>query len=177
MEIMEIIKKNLHDIGEDYDLLKPFMQDWLFKVEEVIQNKKASQAEAVDTLKSIDFSVKTIAAEVNASRTTMYNHQQLLRRYIKMAAEKASADNPYSLITKVQTEKSGLQDQINKLMLRDVDIELLKQENRNLAVVLEGKNDEIKRLEERIMLLSTENQRLKSGKADNRATVRPFRKK
>lgn len=177
MEIVEVIKKNLHDIGEDYDLLKPFMQEWLCKVEEVVQRKKAAQSEAVDTLKTIDFSVKAIAAEINASRTTMYNHQQLLRRYIKTAAEKASADNPYSLITKVQTEKTGLQEQIDKLMLRDVDIELLKQENRNLAAALEGKNNEIKRLEERIMLLSSENQRLKSGKAGNGAAVKPFRKK
>ena len=165
MEIVEVIKKNLHDIGEDYDLLKPFMQEWLCKVEEVIQRKKAAQSEAVDTLKTIDFSVKAIAAEINASRTTMYNHQQLLRRYIKTAA------------TKVQTEKTGLQEQIDKLMLRDVDIELLKQENRNLAAALEGKNNEIKRLEERIMLLSSENQRLKSGKAGNGAAVKPFRKK
>lgn len=81
MDTVEIIRQNLSAIGEDYDSLKPFMKKWLEKVETAIQSRKSIQEEAVSTLKSVDYSVKAIAAEIGASRTTIYNHEQLLKRY------------------------------------------------------------------------------------------------
>ena len=61
------------------------MKKWLEKVETAIQSRKSIQEEAVSTLKSVDYSVKAIAAEIGASRTTIYNHEQLLKRYIEQS--------------------------------------------------------------------------------------------
>lgn len=176
MEYEELIRENLKAINEDYDMLKPFMQKRLLEVESVIQNRRKQQEEAVAMLKTTDYSLKSIAEEIKASRTTLYNHEQLLKRYIEQSAVVASASNPLSLIDKVQAEKSLLQDQVTKLMERDVDMELMRLQNRELSTALEGKNADIERLQARISELSEENRKLKSGTAEKPA-VKAFRKK
>ncbi len=162
MDIIETIKQNLAAINEEYDSLKPFMQKWLIKVEEAIQKRAQTQAEAAETLRSVDYSVKSISEDVGASRTTMYNHEQLLKRYVEYSAIKAAAKSPFADISKLREEKSVLQDQVKKMMARDVDVELLKMQIRSLSTTLEGKNAEIKRLEARIENLSKENHSLKT---------------
>ena len=61
-------------------------------------------------------------------------------------------------------------------MERDVDMELMRLQNRELSTALAGKNAEIKRLQSRISELSEENRKLKSGTAEKPA-VKVFRKK
>ena len=176
MEYEELIRDNLKAINEDYDTLKPFMQKRLLAVENVIQNRREQQEAAVMMLKTTDYSLKSIAEEIKASRTTLYNHEQLLKRYIEHSAAIASAPNPLILIDKVQAEKSLLQDLVTKLMERDVDMELMRLQNRELSTALEGKNAEIERLQTRISELSEENRKLKSG-TPAKSTVKAFRKK
>ena len=178
MDINTTVKEKLSAIGEDFDMLKPFMQKWVLSVEEAIQERMSAQAEAISSLKGVDYSVKSISASVGASRTTMYNHEQLLKRYIEYSAKVASEQSPYTEITRLQEEKSLLQEQIRKFMERDVDAELLKMQVRSLGATLEGKNAEIKRLESRIAELSEENRVLKlSGKQSSaHYTGTPFKK-
>lgn len=162
MEYEELIRENLKAIAEDFDELKPFMQKRLVEVETVIQNRREEQENAVEILKSTDYSLKSIANEIGASRTTLYNHEQLLKRYIEYSASIASSTNPLLKIDKIQAEKSLLQEEITKLMERDVDIELMRIQNKELSTSLEGKNTEIERLQKRISELSEENHKLKS---------------
>lgn len=162
MEYEELIRENLKAIDEDFDELKPFMQKRLVEVETVIQNRREDQENAVEILKSTDYSLKSIANEIGASRTTLYNHEQLLKRYIEHSAAIASSSNPLLKVDKVQSEKSLLQEEITKLMERDVDLELMRIQNRELSTSLEGKNSEIERLQKRISELSEENHKLKS---------------
>lgn len=175
MDCIEIIKENLKAINEDYDSLKPFMKKHLQTIENAIQERYQKQNTAVNTLKSIDYSLKSIAEEIGASRTTLYNHEQLLKRYIEQSTEAVDTTNPLTQIDKVQKEKSLLQDQITKMMERDVDIELLRMQNRELSTSLEGKNNEIERLQARISELSEENRKLKAD-VSSQAT-KAFRKK
>ena len=177
MEIVPIIRKKLSAIGENYDMLKPFMRTWLEKIETVIQDRKQKQSEASKQLKSIDYSVKSIADEVHASRTTMYNHEQLLKRYIEYSAGAEASDSPFNEISRLQNEKQSLQEQISKLMLRDVETELMKMQIRTLSATLEGKNAEIVRLEKRVAELSEENQELKRSGRKPVARPAAFRKK
>lgn len=162
MEYEELIRENLKAIDEDFDELKPFMQKRLVEVETVIQNRREEQENAVEILKSTDYSLKSIANEIGASRTTLYNHEQLLKRYIEHSAAIASSSNPLLKVDKVQSEKSLLQEEITKLMERDVDLELMRIQNRELSTSLEDKNSEIERLQKRISELSEENHKLKS---------------
>ena len=177
MDIENTIRTRLQSMGEDYDSLKPFMRKWLIKVETEIQRRYNQQQTAVDALKTADYSVKSIAAEIGAARTTMYNHEQLLKRYIETSAGNIAASNPFAEISKLQAEKQLLQAQINKMMERDVDIELLKGQNKDLSVTLEGKNAEIARLQERLSTLSAENAALKaSGGTSHKPTIKAFKK-
>lgn len=176
MEYEELIRENLKVIGEDFDMLKPFMQKRLLEIESVIQNCREQLEDAVVMLKATDYSLKSIGEEIKASRTTLYNQEQLLKRYIEQSATVASASNPLSLIDKVQAEKSLLHNQVTKLMERDIDMELMRLQNRELSTTLEGKNTEIERLQARISELSEENRKLKSG-TPAKPTVRAFRKK
>ena len=162
MEYEKLIRENLKAIDEDFDELKPFMQKRLVEVETVIQNRREEQENAVEILKSTDYSLKSIANEIGASRTTLYNHEQLLKRYIEHSAAIASSSNPLLKVDKVQSEKSLLQEEITKLMERDVDIELMRIQNKELSTSLEGKNTEIERLQKRISELSEENHKLKN---------------
>lgn len=178
MDINERIINNLSALGEDYDTLKPFMQKWLEKIETEIQERWQAQENAIQTLRSMDFSVKSIASKIGASRTTMYNHEQLLKRYIEQSSSSLTGKNPYSEIAQIQEEKSLQQDQIQKMMQRDVDIELLKMQNQSLSATLAGKNEEIQRLSDRLSELSQELEQLKtSGRGKQQYTTIPFRKK
>ena len=178
MDLEQRIKDNLLTLGEDYDNMKPFMQKWLEKIEAEIQDRYQAQKSAIQTLRGMDYSVKSIAAKIGASRTTMYNHEQLLKRYIEQSSGSLAAENPFTAIGQLQEEKSVQQDQITKLMERDVDIELLKMQNQNLSTTLAGKNEEIERLSGRISELSRELEMLRSsGKASSQRTTVPFRKK
>lgn len=179
MDITEAVRQNLSAINEDYDALKPFMQKWVMKVEEAIQERAKTQADAAEALRSADYSVKAISETVGASRTTMYNHEQLLKRYIEQSTAKAMAQSPLSDVARLQDEKAILQEQIRKLMARDVDVELVKMQNRSLSTTLEGKNAEIKRLEARIKELSEENRALKMSGRRPPASIKsiPFKKK
>ncbi len=163
MDSEELIKKNLEAINEDYEILKPNIKKWLQQIEGVIQERKKMQDEAIKTIKSVDYSIKSIATEIGASRTTLYNHEQLLKRYIEQSISIADSANPYSLVEKVQSEKALLQDQIAKMMEHDLDNELLRVQNKELSTSLEGKNAEINRLQKRIEELSKENHLLKKG--------------
>lgn len=175
MEYEKLIRENLTAINEDFDGLKPAMQKRIVEIETIIQNRCLQQENAINTLKTTDFTLKSIAEEIGASRTTLYNHEQLLKRYIEQSISTANDSNPITIIDKVQKEKSLLQSQIDKMMHRDLDMELLKLQNRELASTLEGKNAEITRLQYRISELSNEIRTLKSeGATTNRKRAKVF---
>ena len=87
MEQSKVIKEKLLSMGEDYDALKPFMKAHLEKVESFIQDKQNKQAEALSALREAEYNVSEIAKALDYSRTTLYNHNQLLKRYIEYSLE------------------------------------------------------------------------------------------
>ena len=126
------------------------MKEWLTKITVSILYIVDKQKKAERTLKELDYSIKSISTEVGASRTTMYNHGQLLKRYIEQVTTSYIASNPYTKIDVLQLEKSHYQEQLSKMMIRDVDIELIKAENKDLHAALAEKEREIRRLEKHI---------------------------
>ena len=162
MDSTKIIKDILKDMNEDYDVLKPYVQTRLHKIEDEIQRRKAIQDEAIKTLQTMDFSIKAISSEIGESRTSMYNNAGLPKRYLEQSAQYASSANPYNTIEKLQYDKSLMQEQITKLMDRDLDMELMKAQNRELSSALEGKNAEIERLQARLSEVTSENLKLKT---------------
>ncbi len=156
MEQNKIIKEKLAALGEDYDALKPFMKAHLERVETFIQNKRTKQIEALLALREAEYNVSEIAKELEYSRTTLYNHNQLLKRYIEYSIEQDNKKNPVRIAEDIKASKQKLQEQVDLMQNRDVDFELLKHENSVLVDTITEKDKEIERMRIRIQELSEE---------------------
>lgn len=130
MEIINITKKKLEYIGEDYDYLKPFMQNYLDKVEEIIQDKEKCLNEALKIIKKSSYNVSEVSKQLGCSRTTLYNHNQLLKRYIEASIVISNKNNPYVAYDELKESRQKLQEQINLMENRDIDMEVQKHEKR-----------------------------------------------
>lgn len=156
MDTSDVIKAKLKALGESYDALRPFMLKRLEAVEVLIQQRRTAQQEALTSLKETDFSIAAISRELQMSCTTLYNHGQLLKRYIEYSAKQADAEDPFAQLERAASDKTDLQAQIALLMERDLDAELLKHENGRLTREVEEQQKEILRLHSRIMELNRE---------------------
>ncbi len=162
MEINDIIKSKLESISEEFDCLKPFMKEYLAKIETIIQNKKAIQDNTLKTLKENTLSVSSISKELSCSRTTLYNHNQLLKRYIEFSEGLFNQDNPFIAYDELKASVGHLKAQVSLMEDRDISMEVLKQEKSELSKMLKEKNKEIKRLQARVTEISSEMYQLKT---------------
>lgn len=177
MEIHDCIKEKIEAIGEDYDSLKPFMQEYLQKIEAIIAEKTQTKEAAINTLKTNSFSVSSISKELGCSRTTLYNHNQLLKRYIEHSMDVFEQDNPFTLNDALSASKSRLQEQINLMIDRDISIEVLKQEKSELTKLLKEKNKEITRLQARVNELSAQLHQIKVSDSTCSGQIIPIKTK
>ena len=175
MDTSGVIKANLKALGESYDALRPFMLKRLEAVEALLQKKRTAQQEALAALKEADFSLAAISRESQISRTTLYNHGQLLKRYIEYSAKQADAEDPFAQLERAALDKADLQAQIALFMERDLDAELLKHENGRLTREVEEQQKEILRLHSKIMELNREimdlKQRTGVSRLESKATL------
>ncbi|MFL0246573.1 hypothetical protein [Candidatus Clostridium stratigraminis] len=155
-----IINK-LKEVDVDYSTLKPFIKDYLFKIEQIVTDKENIQYEANNVLKNNKFSVASISKELNCSRTTLYNHGSLLKKYIELSESKFRENNPYETLEDLKTEKAIVETQLKRMIERDVSIEVLSYEIDVHLNAIKEKNEEIKRLQERNAELSKENKELR----------------
>ena len=155
MDYNEIIVRKLEKIGESYDVLKPYMLKHLENIESLIQRKQNERNNALRMIKESTLTLSSISKELNMSRTTLYNHEQLLKRYIDYSIEESDNSDPYNIIANLKEEKSQLQSQIELMMKRDLDIELIKLENKQLKKELQEKNKELENMHKKIIEIST----------------------
>ena len=175
MEIHDCIKEKIDAIGEDYDSLKPFMQEYLQKIETIIAEKAQIKENAINTLKTNSFSVSSISKELGCSRTTLYYHNQLLKRYIEYSMDVFEQDNPFTLNNALSASKSRLQEQINLMIDRDISIEVLKQEKLELSKLLREKNKEVARLQTRVNELSAQLHQINISGKNNNGQIIPIK--
>lgn len=162
MERNEVIRVKLAELGEDFDALKPFMQTYLEKVETFIASKEKEQSEAIQSLRAASYNVSDVSKELNCSRTTLYNHNQLLKRYIELSIRHSSESNPLSQCEELRESKRELQERVSLMETRDIQIELDKHEVVILQRQIEEQQKEIERLQARVHELSAENHRLRT---------------
>lgn len=170
MEKIDKIKLKLTKLNENYDDLKPFMQDYLYRIEEFIENKEKVQNEAIKILKTSSYNVSDVSKELGCSRTTLYNHNQLLKKYIEISITLSEENNPYVAYEELKRSKQKLQEQVNLMENRDIDIEIQKHEKKVLNNKIIEQNKEIERLQTRVNELSSELHQLKKSfpKSDNK---------
>jgi len=155
-----IINK-LKELDVDYNTLKPFIKDYLNKIEQIITEKEKIQYEASNTLKTNKFSVASISKELNCSRTTLYNHGALLKKYIELSELKFRENNSINIFEDLKADKALVEIQLKQMIERDVNNEILSNEIDEHLNTIKEKNKEIKRLQERNAELAKENRDLK----------------
>lgn len=156
MDYIIIIKEKLSSLGEDYDSIKPYMIKHIIEIETLLRTKQETRLQAIETIKNLDFSLSGISKDLQMSRTTLYNHEQLLKRYIEFSISELGKWDPFVEQAKLKSEKSDLRTEIALLMDRDLDMELLKQKNSQLTANLKEKNKEVERLHKRLTELNTD---------------------
>lgn len=109
-------------------------------------------------MKANSFTVSSIAKEVNCSRTTLYNHNQLLKRYIELSLQNYFTDNPFNVIEENKKTVAKLKEQINLMEVRDIMIEKLKNENRELKKLLSEREKQQIRVEKTTISASDNSQ-------------------
>ncbi len=153
------IEKKLILIGEDIKGIKPFMIEHLRMVETIIVTIEAEHAQALKTLKLRDLSISAIAKNLNMSRTTLYNHNQLLKRYITMSEEQVKNNDPFFQIDYLKEKVNELNETIIQLYDRDIREQIQNHLVHELTKKLQEKGKEIQRLESRIRDLSKQQNR------------------
>jgi len=101
----------------------------------------------------------SIAQKLGCSRTTLYNHNQLLKRYIEYSAECLAAKNPLAEIEIHAYKRKLLEEQVALMEIRDIKNERLQHDYQMLTDLLKCKNAEVGRLQGRIIELTVELQK------------------
>ena len=135
MDTSDVIKAKLKALGESYDALRPFMLKRLEAVEVLIQQKRTAQQEALASLKETDFSIAAISRELQMSRTTLYNHGQLLKRYIEYSAKQADAEDPFAQLERAASDKADLQ-------AHTISEKISRQNKRKCGILKQGDRSE-----------------------------------
>lgn len=156
-----IIANKLKELEIDYYSLKPFIQEYLIKIEEIIFQKEKNRDEAINILKNNKFSVASISKDLNCSRTTLYNHGAILKKYIELSEIKFIENNPFELFEKLKTENLLLENQLKQMIERDVNNEIWANELDTYINTIKEKDEIIKRLEVEKAELSKSNKELK----------------
>lgn len=163
MERIDIIKQKLLEMDIEYDSLKDFIQKYLIEIENIIYLKEQAQIEAIALFKNSTYSVSSIAETLNYSRTTFYNHNQILKKYIEHSITISNKNNPYNAIDEIKESRKILQEQISLMENRDIDFEILKHEKSLLDNKISEQDKEITRLKARVHELSSELQKIKAA--------------
>ncbi len=119
MEIDDAIKSKLNLLGVDSSLLKPYLINYLRTIEEEIQSRHNNRNLARQTLGENDYDVKTIAENTGISRTTFYNYNRILQRYVELSHESDYRDDPYFKIKELKEEIHILQEEKRLMEKRD----------------------------------------------------------
>ncbi len=145
-EISNRINRRLVQINVSIDDLKPATIERLKKIEEHLIEVENSFEEALQVLKLKDCGPTAVSKKLDMSRTTLYNHDQLFKRYIEAAESELNARNPIyhldlknAIIDDMRAEVSGLYD-------RDITLNDLQYKIKDLSLNLNEKEKEISRL-------------------------------
>lgn len=158
-----------------YENLKTYLKDYLKRIEEIIIQKELQEKKAIEELKKNKLSVLSISEELGCSRTTLYNHNGFLKKYIEIAIDLIEEENPFVMYDKMKASIGVLESKIDKMTLRDIDTELLRVENNNLQKSLKEKVQEIERLQIRNTEISKELEKLKNtNTTEKSATLKQF---
>lgn len=168
--INENVKIKLDALGIEYDMLPKKMQEYLYRIESIISDKTAIKKEGLQMIKNTTFNLNSIADTMKISRTTLYNNKTL-ELYIKYSKEVFDQEDPYTAIDRLKVSISELENQVNDMISRDIEYELIKHQVTTLNLELTKKEKTCKDVLERRNILSAENTKLKAELRELKRTL------
>lgn len=154
MDKERAIRKNLADIGENYDAIPDNLKKYLVSIQNIADRKAKEQRAAIKTLHDCNLSVSGICSELNISRNTAYRYNGLLQRYIEFSANQLAGSNPLAAVEKLKNENAEKQKQIYLMVDRDIDLLSSKKAISQYDRLLKEKEQLLKQKEQRIMELT-----------------------
>lgn len=143
MDHLNTVKKRLAEMGIDITTVKNLEWNYLSKIQAIIDDAEQEQEQALATLRNSPINKARIANDLGISRNTLYRYT-LISDYIVDAKQRLDHNNPYIQVDQIKGELETKKQQIDKMIARDIQIEILK--------------IQIKELEENIANLTARNQ-------------------
>ena len=121
------IDTTLYKLGISASLVEPKITKHLQKIEQVLENIFIKQETLLAEMKANKPSLLKISEEANIARQTLYNNP-ILKAYIEFRIEEYNVNDIGNKNQSLQDKIKELNDTIEKMQIRDVNIELLKHE-------------------------------------------------
>lgn len=162
LNIEEQLKSISNELGIDYDSLKPKTKKHLLNIETAITNRELKYNELLHKLKDNKVTLSSISDDVKISRQTLYNNGEL-KAYINLRALQVNELNPYHQIEELNDKINKLNKKLELMINRDIDIELLRNENEILLEQIKNKDNTITRMNEQNIEMERRISELKKG--------------
>lgn len=149
MEEMTIeIERKLSLLNRKMQQEKPFLQEYLNKIELSILKTNNDLEMLLKNIKKNKLSLSSISKDTSVSRQTLYNNP-ILKDYIELSIRERENYNPMEYQEKLKKEISLLKKEIQIMEYRDLQNEILKQSIKQLSTTITARNKEITDLRER----------------------------
>lgn len=149
VSIEEKIKEISKVLEIDYDNLKPKVKSHLMNIETYLSNQEDVFNELNNSLKESKVtSISVAKAAGMKSRQTLYNNP-LIKLYSEHRMEQVNSLNPSSRIDDLKIRITSLNEQVDKMVNRDIETELLVMQVELLTETIKNRESTILALEER----------------------------
>ncbi|HFK1659755.1 hypothetical protein [Bacillus cereus] len=143
MDIIKVIEMKLEQLKlPQYNILKPNIQEYLLKIETIVQQKEMSRKIAVQEYRNGKISVNNIVKDIGISRQTVYNNREILEAYILYCISMQNKEDVFLKGMDNKNKMRELEETIFYLQQRDVTIEnlkiYLKDYEERIEVLLDG---------------------------------------
>lgn len=146
MENIQDLDSSLQSIGHDYSKLSDNVKVYLNQIYDYKIDITNQLDESLSELQDSYFSIARISKVLNCSRTTIYNNL-VIKEYIDKINEDFNKNNPYKKIEALEREVKDLNDKLDKMYQRDVELLLIQKENTEIKKRLKKENNIIKIVE------------------------------
>jgi hypothetical protein len=138
----------LDELGIDYNSLKSKEKKHLINIENSLTNTEEKYISLIQSLKDNKPSISSVAeGACISSRQTIYNNP-ILKTYITTRVNQVTGNDPFYEIERLKNKIQELNEQINLMMNRDIDTEILRHEVKNLKKQIKDRDNSIILLEE-----------------------------
>lgn len=173
INIEDKVKSFALALGIDYNSIKPKVKQHLINIEHSISNRESKYIDLKDELQDNKITLTSIAEDARiSSRQTLYNNPEL-KLYADTRMQQVNELNPYYLIDDLKSKINNLKEQLDLMVERDIDIEILRYEVKKLKNDILNREATIARMEEQSKEMNSKISQLKnsSSSSNSKATT------